>query len=78
MAQADDKVRIEHLLAKAEKIELLDDEPNTIIATYQDGTEVRFDDVEVHMPSLIRELYKTGFMSRQVARKALREFGEKL
>jgi hypothetical protein len=72
------KVRIEHLLAKAEKVELPADEPNMIIAKYQDGTEVRFTDVQVHWPSLVRELFKEGVMTRQAARKELRKFGEKL
>jgi hypothetical protein len=71
--------RVEKDLATAEHLELdYGGDPNAIRARYQDGREVIFKDVQVHWPSLVRELYREGYWSRQKARRELRKYGEKL
>ena len=70
-----EKRRIENDLAKAEKIDFVGG--NRILARYQDGSEVLFENVEIHWPSLVRELYRAGYMTKAAARKELRKFGLK-
>ena len=71
--------RIEHLLAAAEKIESgHGGDPNAILAKYMDGREVLFTDVEVYWPSMVREMFRRGYVNRSWARRELRKYGLRL
>lgn len=69
-----ERERVEHLFPTAEKIDI-DWENNTVRLRYQDGRDIMLSDVQVDWPALVCEMHRQGSVSRQVAKRLLRDAG---
>lgn len=66
--------RVEHLFPTAEKIDI-DWKNNAVRLRYQDGRDITLTDIQVDFPALVREMHRQGSVSRQIAKRLLRDAG---